>query len=333
VSRQRGRAALPRFESYYRGRSTLETITVAEYPSHREAWTAMLRGDVDMLYDVGADAFEFVRDSPNARVATYLRPYVTTLGFNAAHPTLGRRDVRRALNQAIDRAGIIQSAAGGRAVQASDHIWPHHWARDPAAPAFAYDAAAARAALDGAGLRPKPGGGPRFAFTCLVLAEPREERLALLLQRQLLAIDVDMRLEALPLAEFGQRLATGRFDAFQSELVSGFGLGFTYMFWHPKPPGPYFRAGYTGAIAPLNLVRAARTEDETRAAVRTLQKVMHDDPPAVFLYWRQASRAVNRRFVLPAGDDPDVLRTVDRWRLADGTATGEVAATARPGPR
>ena len=44
---------------------------------------------------------------------------------------------------------------------------------------------------------------------------------------------------------------------------------------------------------------------------------MHDDPPAAFLYWEQASRAVSRRFVLPAGDDLDILRSVDRWRLVD----------------
>ena len=116
-------------------------------------------------------------------------------------------------------------------------------------------------------------------------------------------------------------------------LVSGFGLGFTYMFWHPRPPGPYFRAGYTAAIPSLDLVRTARTDEDMRVAVQALQRVMHDDPPAVFLYWRQASRAVNRRFVLPAADDPDILRTVDRWRLADGAAGRVAAALGRPEAR
>ena len=70
--------------------------------------------------------------------------------------------------------------------------------------------------LDAAGLRPD-GSGPaqaRLTFTCLVLAEPRFERLALLMQRQLLSVDVDMRLEALPRTEFATRVASGRFDAF-----------------------------------------------------------------------------------------------------------------------
>ena len=56
--------------------------------------------------------------------------------------------------------------------------------------------------------------------------------------------------------------------------------------------------------------------------VHALQRTMHDDPPAAFLYWEQASRAVSRRFVLPAGDDVDILRSVDRWRLVDRRAAG-----------
>jgi len=54
--------------------------------------------------------------------------------------------------------------------------------------------------------------------------------------------------------------------------------------------------------------------------VRDLQRTMYEDPPAAFLYWGQASRAVSRRFVLPPGDDVDILRSVDRWRLVDRPA-------------
>ncbi len=317
-ARTAGKAVLGRFKGYYRGRANLETIAISEYPSQREAWSAMLRGDVDLLYEVAPEAFEFVRESPNAHVATFLRPYVTALGFNTRHPVLGRRDVRRALNLAVDRSALIEGAVGGRAVPATDHIWPNHWARDAAAPAFGFDASAAAAMLDAAGLRHR--GSParaRLTFTCLVPAEPRAERLALLLQRQLLSIDVDMRLEAAPMREFTARLAAGRFDAFLTELIASSGLAFTYMMWHSNPPSPFFRSGYTSADAALDRIRAARTEDETRAAVHALQRTMRDDPPAAFLYWEQRSRAVSRRFVLPAGDDLDILRSVDRWQLVD----------------
>ena len=313
-----GKATLRRFDQYYRGRSDVAGISIAEFPSQREAWSAMMRGDVDVLYDVAPDAFEFVKESPNAHIASYLRPYVVALTFNMAHPRLGRREVRRALNQAIDRTRVIADVAGGRGVPAVDPIWPNHWARDAAAPTFAYDLAAARAALDTAGLRVRSGSGlpSRFSFTCLVQADTPFERLALLIQRQLLAVDVDMRLEAVPVSVFQQRVASGKFDAFLGELIASHGLSFTYLFWHSSPES-FIRTGYAGADAVLDRLRVARSDDDMRRAVRDLQRTMHDDPPAAFLYWGQASRAVSRRFVLPAGDDVDILRSVDRWRLVD----------------
>ena len=134
-----------------------------------------------------------------------------------------------------------------------------------------------------------------------------------------------MRLEAVPLSDFRPRVASGKFDAFLGELIASHGLSFTYMLWRSTPE-PFIRTGYTGADAVLDRLRAARTDDELRQAVHDLQRTMHDDPPAAFLYWGQASRAVSRRFVLPAGDDVDILRSVDRWRLVDRPA----AAAASP---
>jgi peptide/nickel transport system substrate-binding protein len=322
-TRTPGKATLRRFDRYFRGRSDVAGISIAKYPSQREAWSAMMRGDVDVLYDVVPDAFDFVKESPNAHIASYLRPYVIALTFNMAHPRLGRRAVRQAVNLAIDRARVIDTVAGGRGVPAVDHIWPNHWARDSAAPTFAFDAAAARAALDAAGLPRKPGPGiaSRFSFTCLVQPDPRYERLALLIQRQLLEIDVDMRLEEVPMSDFQGRVASGRFDAFLGELIASHGLGFTYLIWHSAAT-PFIRTGYAAADGVLDRVRVARTEDDLRSAVRDLQRTMHDDPPAAFLYWGQASRAVSRRFVLPGGDDLDILRSLDRWRLVDRRAAG-----------
>jgi hypothetical protein len=54
--------------------------------------------------------------------------------------------------------------------------------------------------------------------------------------------------------------------------------------------------------------------------VRSLQQVLHEDPPAVFLYWRETTRAVSRRFDVPFVPDRDILVTVAQWRLAKSAA-------------
>ena len=48
------------FPRYYRGRPALARITVTNYPTQRNAWTALMRDDIDMLYEVSRDAAGFV---------------------------------------------------------------------------------------------------------------------------------------------------------------------------------------------------------------------------------------------------------------------------------
>ena len=43
---------------------------------------------------------------------------------------------------------------------------------------------------------------------------------------------------------------------------------------------------------------------------------MFTDPPAVFLYWSEVSRAISRRFEIPRDDDRDIMSSVALWRAA-----------------
>jgi hypothetical protein len=75
-------------------------------------------------------------------------------------------------------------------------------------------------------------------------------------------------------------------------------------------------SGYHSADSVLDRLRVAPNEEETRAAVAELLRIMHDDPPAAFLAWQKASRAVSARFDVSAEPDRDILTKVWAWRLA-----------------
>jgi peptide/nickel transport system substrate-binding protein len=321
LAKSEGEATLEAFPDYHRGRPKLGQIRIREFESPRIAWSSMLRGEIDFLYDVGPDALDFVEQSPTTFVATFLRPYAMAMVFNLAHPTLRRPGVRAALNAGVDRAEIIRSALNGRGVPATDHVWPRHWAYDPQVAGFTHDAARARALLDAEGLPARPAGdgkpGARFAFTCLVPDDPRIERVALLVQRQLAGIGVHVQLESLPLPEFQQRVLTSPPDAFMNELVSGHGMNFNYVMWHSASGGaPFFKTRYRGADAALERYREARNDGETRAAVSGVQRALRSDPPGIFLYWPETTRAISRRFVVPRDQDRDILSTVAQWSAA-----------------
>ncbi len=142
--------------------------------------------------------------------------------FNVNHPVLGRREVRQAINEAIDRGAIVRTALNGRGQPADGPVWPNHWAYNSGSRSYTYNPDAARVRLDGAGFKVQdPGNGEmprRFKFRCLFWREDAQfERIALVVQKQLfeIGIDVDM-VPADP--EGDQRSAFSRATSSQSSF-------------------------------------------------------------------------------------------------------------------
>ncbi|MGH9159701.1 MAG: ABC transporter substrate-binding protein, partial [Vicinamibacteraceae bacterium] len=308
-------ATLLAFDHYYGGRPAIDRITLRLYDRPRAAWAALLRGDIDFVYDVAPEALGFLEHARGVQVRSFLRPYVTLLGFNLRHPVLRRQDVRLALNYAADRETIIKEVLAGRGKSASGQISPEHWAFDKSVTPFPYEPDRTATLLANTN-------ASRVQFTCLVAAGiPRVERLALLLQRQLIEAGVDMQIEVAPLEEFGGRLARGDFDAYLVEMP-GF-LNYLYMFWRSGTgdEAPWVASGYTAADTSLDRLRHARTGAEAEAALREFQRALRDDPPGVFLYWEQTSRAMSSRFTLPESSEGDMLSMISGAKLADTTGT------------
>jgi ABC-type transport system substrate-binding protein len=156
----------------------------------------------------------------------------------------------------------------------------------------------------------------RFAFRCLLPEDPALERTALVVQKQLYDVGVDMQIVTVPVRELGARVAAGDFEAFLIEMTSGRSLAWVYRFWHSPAPGlpPTINSGYRAADAALERMRAAVDDAEVRGAVADLQRVLYEDPPAVFLAWGAVSRAVSEAFVVPEDGGPDIMSSLWQWR-------------------
>lgn len=309
------------FPGYHRGTPSVDEVGLHRYDDLRNAWAALMRGEVDVLYEVSPEAREFVDTESSVNVSSFLRPYTYLLGFNLSHGPFRKKEVRRALNLAVDRQEIIATALRGHGEVAFDHLWPRNWAVEPGRSAYTRDQKEATRLLAAHTSRTLTASAPgrmpsRLSFTCLVYAPL--EKFALVIQRQLALVDVDMNVELLTAPEMGKRIASGRFEAFLFELANARMLGYTYTFWHSKSPDSV-RTGYAAADAALDQMRYARTPEETKAAVQRVQDVMREDPPAIFIAYPQVARAVNRRFAIPSGEE-DIFHTIARWRLSSKAA-------------
>lgn len=318
VSQSGRKTVLRRFDQFYRGQPAIEAVEVEAYPTQRKAWAAMMRGGLDMLYEVSRDAVEFVEAESAVNTYTIPRAYYIPLVFNVRHPVLKNAQVRRAINEALDKDALVQEGLRGRGRPADGPIWPDHWAYIASRQPTAFNPDAARLRLDTAGYRIRratSGEMPsRFSFTCVVWAEDaRFERLALVLQKQFADIGIDMKLEPLGAVAFDERALSGKFDALLIEMA-GRSLSWVYRFWHSPTGQAVLNSGYDSADSALERIRRARSDEEVRSGVADLVRVFTEDPPAAFLAWQMQSRAVSAQIDVVFEPNRDILGNVWQWR-------------------
>jgi peptide/nickel transport system substrate-binding protein len=286
-----------------------------------------MRGDVDMAHEVNRESLEFTAGASRVNLYSSVKPFYIPLVFNLHHPILGRIEVRRALAEAINREEIVSHALRGHAQVADDPVWPSHWAYNSAARRYTFNPDSARVRLDAAGLPVRaaaPGAGrmaSRFQIKCVFWGEdPQFERIALLLQRQLADVGVDLVLERAGARELASRASTGRFESYLFQMTSGRSFEWIYRFWHSTRPGAnaeFQDTGYTGADAALDRLRQGRTDSDIRSAVGDLRQRFYEDAPAAFLAWTQVTRAVDARFDVGERSSPEIFSALWQWRLTD----------------
>lgn len=297
-------AELRRYDGYYGGPSAIDRITIRPYETVRAAWADLLRDNTDMLYEVGGDALDSLEPSTRTRIYTFSRPYAYVGILNTHRPSLKAAAVRQALNAAIDREKFIAEALNGHGQPATGPVSPYHWAN-------ALNAARAHNA-------PRRLASP-LAIHCLYV-EPADERLALVVKRMLEDIGATVTLELVPQEEAYARMQRGDFDIVLNDQIQGPGLLRPLWFWGT---GEQFNWGhYSNAAvdAAFKAIRIATNDDQYKAGVRALQQAMLDDPPAIFLAWRERARAVSTRFEVPAEPGRDILRTLRLWKPIGGAA-------------
>jgi len=315
---------LDRFVSYYGGTPHIAQVQIRRYETLRTAWASLLRGEIDLVTNVPADVLEFVGND-RITVTSFLRWYEYVIAFNSTRRPFSSPAVRRALNLAINRDELVSKVFKGKGMGATGPLWPEHWAYDSSLQPQVFDPERAEAALDQAGIPRRSASvkgsesrEQRFSFTCLVLANfSTDERIALHVQKQLYDIGVDMQFETVPAEEYPGRITSGEFDAVLIDMVSGPTFGRPHLFWSSaqRAKGQFNIFGYENAEAEelFDVLRESTNEGAVRTAARRLQRVMLDDPPALFLAWSERARAINRRFDIPQEPGRDPLSTLWRW--------------------
>lgn len=313
-----------RFEGYHGGSPAFHRVQIRAYDTQRSAWAALLRREIDAVQEISRESVEFTNDASEIRTFASLQPFYISMVFNHRHPLLSRRDIRQALSASIDRDEVIAAGMAGRGRPTGTPVWPFHWALDGRhETATRYDASAARALFDNAQVleRRQATGRPasRFELRCLVYGEdPQYERIALLIQRQLHRVGVNLIVEMGTMKALTTRIARGDFESYIVPTNASRTLERLYRSWHSHAvEGPaQLNSGYIGADEALDRLRSSLTDDGVRDAVRELADTFEHDVPAAFIAWLEVTRAVSTRVSIGGATERDPFSQLWQWRPA-----------------
>ncbi len=286
-------------DAYWGPKPAIDRILFQPYDSVRAAWADMLRGELDMLFQVGGDAYESLSGSNEIRLFEFQRRYAYEVILNITRPALASPEVRRRLNAAIDRKALVADGMGGHGQPEHSPLWPGHWAQTPGLPTVEYRPVA----LD-----------ERLRFTCLFV-DGSIERLALSMQRQLAAIGVEVMLERVSLDTLNERVPRGDFDALLVDAQRGASLQRGLVSWSTGNVTNYGHYSNRDVDSAIDAIHASTNDEGYRRGYAALARALVDDPPSIYLAWGRSLRAVSSRFNVHVDPARDVMYTIPLWRV------------------
>ena len=207
------RTRLAAFADFYRGKPKIDSIEILEFEEQRTSWAALMRGQIDAVHEILPSAIEFLQaeGQTNVRTFPFTRPYFIypavqrqAPGSEGCQGSSGAELRGRSPGHHRSRTG---SARGPSPTARFGHsaLGLQHGAEDTTRTTSKRRRSASTPPASGSRGRGAGHMPSRFRFKCLTLEKHATfEKIALLLQKQLSEIGVDMEIEAVPLDGVGQ---------------------------------------------------------------------------------------------------------------------------------
>jgi peptide/nickel transport system substrate-binding protein len=290
---------------YFRGRPFLDEIRFQVVPGDRALLAKLMSGEIDVHIHYDFRYLPTIEDVPHLQLFPYDSQNLYALFFNAADGLFSDPRVRQALNYAVDKAGIRDAMSSGNMTVAAGLVQTKSPWYDSSVEPYLYDPQKAGELLSSMGWRRDESrneflkNGEVFEFEILT---PQEggyaDRMLQKVMEDLEEFGIRVKIKVLPLADLLNAVfAQKKFQAALFFYSNLYPIDFDSLMWTKAGEGHFNFSSYFDADveSSLSAARYAMGEGESLSSYKRYQRAIHDDPPMVFLVWRDQNLICNRR--------------------------------------
>ena len=298
------------------GQAKIDRLISRIIPDRAAQFLELMADNIDSM---SLNSIQYARIFParpdlTAKIAQYkeLGNSYTYLGFNLKRKPFDDVRVRQAINYAIDKQEIIDGVLLGLGLPVASPYKPGTRWSNPKLQPYPYDPQKAIALLKEAGFEDHDHDGildkdgKPLSFEILTNQNKEREMSAVLVQRRLKEIGIDVKIRVVEWATFISRfIKTGDFNV----VLLGWGLGLEpdqFNIWHSsqQAPGQFNFIGYHNTHVD-QLLEAGRLElnpDKRMKIYHEFAEILLEDSPVVYLFAGYGLPAINKR--VKGIDDP-----------------------------
>lgn len=293
-------------EDYWGGKPEIETLVFKPIPEPSVRAMALSKGEIDYANNLTSEDFANLQQSKKVQAFSIPQLRFAYLGQNNRYWLFQDKKVRQAMAYAVDKQTIIDDVYKGAArpsvgpYAAINEAW-----HNPSVKSFDYNPDLSRQLLAEAGWTPGTDGvlvnskGQRFSFSVLIATgDQLMNNQAVLLQRWLSEVGIEMKLEFLDRAVMYDRLDARDYEAMMLSM------GTTpepdqYNSWHSSAIDNGFNDWCYSNPQVDRLLEQGRRESDP--AVRKqiydqVQGILAEDVAAIWLYHPNTLSALNSNF-------------------------------------
>ncbi len=200
---------------YFKGAPKIDTFIWQVIPEPSAQITALLNGEINLLYEVSADDFSQLKDASSLDTLQIPGARFYSLNFHITDPMLADVRVRQAIAHSVDRQALLTGISGGLGKVENSIFHPSLPEYDPNLQGYSYDVDLAKQMLsevgwsdqDGDGILEAKGvkgvtDGTKFQVELGVQTSPIYVNINSMLQQDLKAIGIDATIKTMDSNEF-----------------------------------------------------------------------------------------------------------------------------------